>query len=84
MLGAVGWTRWRRTGNNNADMATRAVIGSGIQENSDELADSEAEKRDVLRPMTDAEQRQLDESYTRAEALAKEHGADYHGFGHPS
>ena len=48
------------------------------------LEDAEVRLREVLgRPLTDEERAELDAAHARAQALGREHGPDYHGFGNP-
>jgi hypothetical protein len=58
-------------------------IAGRVIADAEALEDLERRLRDLQRPMTEAEQQELEAARARASRLEADHGPDYHGFGHP-
>jgi len=84
----MSWFRRRRSykipPSEISDAATHSHVGADMITEGDELTEAADEGFDAFG--ADAEKREQDEvaqGATRREQLESEHGADYHGFGHP-
>jgi uncharacterized membrane protein (DUF106 family) len=64
-------------------VGARVSIAGQVIADAETLEETESRLRDLQRPMTEAEQQELEAARAASSRLEAEHGPDYHGFGHP-